>query len=49
MTFFYPYSNFDNVIRLVLERMQKIPKHNCILFWHHILLHAYHYLFFKKL
>jgi hypothetical protein len=38
------FRNFSNVIRLVVERAQEIPKIHRILFWRHCLFHIFGYL-----
>ena len=37
-------SNFNEVVRLVVERAQQIPLQHRVLFWHHCLQHAYRYM-----
>ena len=42
-------SNFDNVVRLAVQRARAIPRVHRVLFWHHCLLSLYEYLTFKTL
>ena len=41
--------HFENVTDLVLARARQIPLAHRLLFWHHCMLAAYQYLFFKRL
>ena len=43
------YSNFDEIARLVVKRAKEIPLHHRLLFWHHILKHAYGYLAYERI
>lgn len=40
----FPYSHFENIIELVLTRCKQLPRQYLIMFWHHCLLEAFHYL-----
>ena len=42
-------SHFADVLRLVVQRCQEIPKEHLILNWHHCLLYVFHYLTFFKI
>ena len=42
-------TGFETVVSLVIRRFQEIKHSHRILFWHHCLLEAYKYLYFKRL
>lgn len=41
--------HFQNVIDMVVNRCNEIPRHHIILFWHHCMAHVYRYLDFNKI
>ena len=40
---FFSYSNFDNIIDMVVKRAKKIPLGVRILFWHRCISHMFGY------
>ena len=40
---------FENVAKLVRDRIEQIPKSHILLFWHHCLLYVYRYLDYYRL
>ena len=41
---YYNYSNFGNVVKIILKRLMQIPKSHRVLNFHHSLKHVYRYL-----
>ena len=46
---FLLYRHFKNVVDLCIKQVQRIPKYQRVLYWHHCLLHMAHYLLFTPL
>jgi hypothetical protein len=49
MLTFFPCSDFADVVRLVVQRVQELPKHQLLLCWGRAYLEAFHYLSFNRL
>ena len=41
--------NFPNVLHLVEESLNKVPKALVVMFWHHVLLEAFNYLLLQPI
>ena len=43
------HRNFANVVSLVEESLNKVPKALVLMFWHHVLLEAFNYLLLQPI